>query len=329
MHILCRLMTFINASGPAGWDSLVDSGNRSVSMTVAIPPSGPIPAAIPAMSNKHDTLGIPGRLLHRLGSWSGWLTVILLLLAVAVFLVATPPGLLRKADMVGYAVCHQIESHSFRIGGHYLPLCARCTGTFLGALVGLFGQGVVLSRRRAGEFPPPPILAVLAGFTLVWMGDGLNSYLALVGGPHLYSPTNHLRLATGAFNGLTMSALVWPVFNISFWRSPTDEPAIRGLVDLGVLLLLEAALIGVVLSGHDFLLYPLALLSAGGVVALLTSVNTVIALIVLRRENSVGHWREALGPICLGMLMSVAQIGLIGVFRFRITGTLEGIPPLS
>ncbi|MGD2148262.1 MAG: DUF2085 domain-containing protein [Anaerolineae bacterium] len=268
-------------------------------------------------------------MIARFAARSSWLTAILLVAAVAAFLIATPPGLLRKSDIVGYAVCHQIDSHSFRIGGRYLPLCARCTGTFLGAMVGLLGQRALRGRQRAGDFPPTPILAILAGFMLVWMGDGLNAYLALIGGPHLYPPSNAVRLATGTLNGLALSALVFPVFNISFWRFPADEPAIRSFSELGVLLLLEAAPIAIVLSRKPFLLYPLALLSAAGVVGLLTSVNTVIALLLLRRENSVANWRQALPPICLGMAMSLVQIGLIGLIRFQITGTLDGIPPLS
>ncbi|MGD2178455.1 MAG: DUF2085 domain-containing protein, partial [Anaerolineae bacterium] len=221
-----------------------------------------------------------------------WLTAILLPLAVTLFLIATPNGLLSKADMVGYAVCHQIKSHSFTIAGHQLPLCARCTGTFLGALVGLFGQAVALRRRRAAAFPPAPILAILIGFTVSWMADGLNSYLTLIGVPPFYEPRNALRLTTGALNGLTMSALIYPVFNISVWRCPADEPALRSLPDLGVLLLLEAVLIGVVLSHWDFLLYPLAVLSAVSVLTLLTSVNTAIALILMRRDNCIGNWRQ-------------------------------------
>jgi uncharacterized membrane protein len=231
--------------------------------------------------------------------------------------------------MVGYAVCHQIESHSFTIAGQQLPLCARCTGTFLGALVGLFGQAVVLRQRRAGDFPPTLILAILVGFTLLWMADGLNSYLALIGGPHLYETRNALRLTTGALNGLTMSALIYPVFNISFWRHPADEPAFRDLPDLGVLLLMEGVLIGVVLSRQDFMLYPLTVLSAAGVLTLLTGVNTVIALILLRRENSVGNWRQAIVPIAIGLILSLIQIGLIDIVRYRLTGTLEGIPTLQ
>ena len=35
-------------------------------------------------------------------------------------------------------VCHQIPDHSLAIGGQALPLCARCTGAFLGIVGGLF-----------------------------------------------------------------------------------------------------------------------------------------------------------------------------------------------
>src|SRR5215216_4498053 len=49
-----------------------------------------------------------------------------------------------KMDGLGFAVCHQIHTHSFAIVGHQLPLCARCTGMYLGALVTL----LLLSRLR-------------------------------------------------------------------------------------------------------------------------------------------------------------------------------------
>jgi uncharacterized membrane protein len=258
-----------------------------------------------------------------------WLAAILLPLTLAVFLIATPGGLLSKADLIGSAVCHRIGSHSFNIAGCQLPLCARCTGTFLGALVGLFGQAVVLGRRRGAEFPPRPVLAILGGFTLSWMADGLNSYLALIGGPHLYEPRNAVRLTTGALNGLTMSALIYPVFNLSFWKLPADKPGIRGFRDLGVLLGMEAVLLGVVLSRQAFLLYPLALLSAGGVLTLLASVNTVIALILMKHDNSVENSRQAIGPISVGLILSLIQIGIIDIIRYQLTGTLEGIPPLQ
>jgi uncharacterized membrane protein len=258
-----------------------------------------------------------------------WLIAALATTALLAFLIATPDGLLSKADMVGYAVCHRIESHSFAVAGRQLPLCARCSGTFLGALTGFFGQAVVLRRRRAAEFPPAPIIVVLAGLMLLWAADGLNSYLALVYGPHVYEPQNWLRLTTGALNGLVMSALVYPVFNFTLWRRSASERAIHNLRDLGVLLLLEAGMVGLVLTQWSFLLYPLALLSALGVLTLLTCVNSVLVLIIVRRENVVDTWREAIVPLLAGLTVSLIQVGVIDVVRYALTGTLSGIPPLQ
>jgi len=255
-----------------------------------------------------------------------WLAGTLLIATLVVFGVSTPPGLLGKADMLGYAVCHQIESHSFVLAGRALPLCARCTGTFIGALVGLFGQRVLLRRRRAAAFPPVGVLVVLIGFTLLWAADGLNSYLALVGGPHAYEPTNGLRLVTGSLNGLTMSALILPVVNISLWHEPLEAPGIRGVWDLVVLVLLEAGLVGVVLSGAEWLLYPLSLLSGMAVLVLLGSVNTVLAVVVAGRENTVQTWRQALLPFAVGLLLALVQVAAIDLVRYRLTGTLGGLP---
>jgi uncharacterized membrane protein len=258
-----------------------------------------------------------------------WLIVLLAATALLAFFIVAPDGLLTKADMIGYAVCHRIESHSFVVAGRQLPLCARCSGTFVGALTGFLGQAVVLRRRRTGEFPPAPIIVILASFMLLWAADGLNSYLALVNGPHLYEPQNWLRLSTGALNGLTMSALVYPVLNFTLWRRSTSKPAIRDLRDLGVLLLLEACMVGLVLTRWPFLLYPLALLSALGVLALLTSVNSMLVLMIVRRENVVDTWREALIPLLAGFTISLIQVGVIDVVRYTLTGTLSGIPPLQ
>jgi uncharacterized membrane protein len=285
---------------------------------------------------------------------------------VVMRLVIAQDGLLTQADLVGYAVCHRMERHSFLIAGRQLPLCARCSGTFLGALVGFFGQAVVLRRRRAAEFPPPFIIVILACFMLLWAADGLNSYLAdIVNGPHLYEPHNWLRMTTGALNGLTMSALVYPVFNFTLWRNPVPKQAIRNLRDLGVLLLLEACLVGLVFFTSDeairagtdslsllpvqwpfllaachavlslvialgpFVLYPLAFLSALGVMTLLTSVNSMLVLMLIRRENTVDTWRAALVPLLAGFTVSLVLVGVIDVVRYTFTGTLTGIPPLQ
>ncbi|MRR32525.1 DUF2085 domain-containing protein, partial [bacterium] len=69
-----------------------------------------------------------------------WIKISLLVLLLAFFsvwVIETPAGLIGKVQATGYAVCHQIASHTLEIGGKLLPLCARCTGMYLGTLLAL------------------------------------------------------------------------------------------------------------------------------------------------------------------------------------------------
>ncbi|MGD2105302.1 MAG: hypothetical protein PVJ55_09380, partial [Anaerolineae bacterium] len=59
------------------------------------------------------------------------------------------------------------------------------------------------------------------------------------------------------------------------------------------------------------------------------SVNTVLAVIVLGRQNSVTTWRQALLPLSVGLLLSLLQVGLIDLVRYAATGTLGGLPSLQ
>ncbi len=255
--------------------------------------------------------------------------VIVAALALGLFIALTPGGLLDKADMIGYAVCHRIPSHSFFIAGRQLPLCARCSGTFLGALVGLFGQAVVLKRRRASSFPPPPILALMAAFLILWGGDGVNSYLTMtLGHPFLYPPQQWLRLTTGTLAGVTLSAVLWPTLNFSLCLEPLSEPAVRNGRDLAVLLAMAGGAALLVWSRWPPLLYPLAILSALGVLAMLTGVNTVIVAMALGWENRYRRCREAMVPLLLGFTLSLLVIGGIDLLRYAVTGTLGGFPGL-
>jgi uncharacterized membrane protein len=266
---------------------------------------------------------------RRYPRWTRWVVLALAVLVIGAYIDLTPPGLLTKADWVAAAVCHRIPSHSFSFAGRPLPLCARCTGTFLGALTALFGQAVFL-RRRGASFPPPVIIVLLVSFILIMGIDGLNSYVNLMRGtPLFYEPRNELRLITGALNGLALSALLWPMVHFSLWRNPLPEPVIRNGRDLGILLLMEAGVVALVLSGWSALLYPLALASALGVLTLLTLTMTVLVVVIAGRENRYERWRDALNPLMFGLVMAFLLIGLIDFFRYVLIGTMTGIPGLE
>jgi uncharacterized membrane protein len=252
-----------------------------------------------------------------------WIIAGFSLLVVTAFLLAPTSFPLGKMDTIGYAVCHRIADRSFVFGGQQLPLCARCSGTFLGVLLTL-ATLTLAGRTRASRLPPARVLIVLACFFLFWAFDGLNSYLTLFpGAPHLYEPQNWLRLTTGMLNGLVLGTLIFSIFQFALWQAPRPQPVIEGLGELAGLVALAALLVGLVLTENPRLLYPLALASTLGVVVMMTSVNTVIVLIATRKENSAYRWRDAAWPLLVALALSLAIVMGIGAGRTALSGLLD------
>lgn len=256
-----------------------------------------------------------------------WPRLTAVVVAISVFvvllLIVVPPHtVLGKANSVGYAVCHQIAERSFILGGRPLPLCARCTGTFLGAVLGLTVM-LLRGRYRASRLPAVTVLGLLVVFIGFWAFDGLNSYMTLFpGAPHLYEPRNWLRLTTGMLNGLALIALVFPIYNFTVWREPTPEPVIRNVRELVVLLPIVALLVLVIQAEIDFLLYPLAIISSLGVVMLLVLINSMIAAVVLGREGFAASWRQVGVPLTVGAALALLQITAMVLLRGYLTSTL-------
>ena len=244
---------------------------------------------------------------------------------VLAVLVLSPGDLLGKADHIGYAVCHQISVRSYFFGDHRLPLCARCSGQYLGALFGLVLL-LILGRSKAAALPPTPILVLLLGFLAVWAFDGLNSYLTFFPGlPHLYEPKNILRVTTGAMQGVALIALVWPFYNAGMWAHPSPQRSIRNWREVGLLALIIVVIVALVTSEIQQLLYPLALLSVGGTVMMLTIVNTMLVTIALRRSGTVERWGDALPLLAGGLALATLEIIAINVVRAWLTSKL-GLP---
>ncbi|MGQ9502500.1 MAG: DUF2085 domain-containing protein [Anaerolineae bacterium] len=248
--------------------------------------------------------------------WMAWFVP---LVVVGAFLLLSPGDVLTKTRLIGYAVCHQLPERSFHLAGEQLPLCARCSGTFLGALAG-FILLTLWRRHRAIGLPPVPITVVLVVFIFALGVDGLNSYLTFFPGlPHLYQPHNWLRLITGTFNGLALSSIIYPVLSYSLWRDVVNTPAIKNFKELGLLIATGIGIVIVVLLEPAPLLYPLAILSTLGVLTLLTALNTVLLLMLLNRHARVVKWQQALLPLSLGLSASFIEIGAIDVLRYLVT----------
>jgi len=266
------------------------------------------------------------------GKWVRWLVAGAALLVLAGFLFITPPGLLGKADAIGYAVCHRLEVRSFHVHGRQMPLCARCTGEFNAAAITLVFLGVV-SRKRSG-LPARGVLAVLAIFFLAFALDGSNSYLYLLKQtyegflpqvPNLYTPNNVLRLLTGTGMGVAMASMLYPVVNQSLWRAVDERPALtwKELSALVALLLLVD--LGI-LSESAVVLYPIAFSSVLGVLALLTMVFGMLWIIVMRQENTFETYRQLWLAALAGLTLALLLISALDLVRLRLTGTWGGFP---
>src|SRR5512144_47906 len=189
-----------------------------------------------------------------------WLVPLAALLVFAVWFAITPPGILGKADAIGYAICHRIDERSFHIGNRQLPLCARCTGEFFSAAISLIFFAIV-SPKKSG-MPGWKIGAPLLLFFIAFGIDGSNSYLYLLkqtsGGalakiPNLYIPNNTLRLFTGSGMGIALASILYPAFNQSTWTNPVPERSLDwkklGIL-VGVVILVNLA----ILSENTFVL---------------------------------------------------------------------------
>jgi uncharacterized membrane protein len=234
----------------------------------------------------------------------------------------TPSGLLGKADAVGYAVCHRIAIRSFFIAERQFPLCARCSGMYLGALVGLLYQ--TRWQRKAG-MPPWKILVVLGAFLLAFAIDGGNSYLHLFPGfSGLYQPTNFLRLLTGSGVGLGIAAVPMPVVHQTLWSMYNPAPALKTWRNLLEILLLAALVVAAMLSNNPLILIPLAVLSSGTILVVLTLVYTILWVMLIKRENSYSSWKQLPPVLLAGFTTALAQIAAMDAARYLLTGTWDG-----
>ena len=241
-----------------------------------------------------------------------------------VWLFATPPGLLGKADAIGYAVCHRIAARSFHVHDRPLPLCARCTGTYLGVITGLLSCAVH-GRLRAGRLPGIRILALLLVGVVAYGIDGLNSYLSLFEAyTPVYRPTNTLRLITGYAFGLAMITVVLPVFNAIAWRDPQPAAPLHRVKELAALYAISALVIAAVLTRSPALLLAFGLISAAGVLVMFGIVGSALFLTLTGRENSAARWRDLVVPALAGLVFAVSVIGAIDAVRYLLTGTWNG-----
>lgn len=244
----------------------------------------------------------------------GLLVPALAALALLVFVAAPPYSLAEKAWRIGYGLCHQQADRSFFVGGRQLPLCARDSGTYLGALATL--ACMMATRRRRGTYlPHPVVLGLLALGAVFFVVDGANSYAeALPLLPRLYTPDNRLRLLSGLLLGTGVAAVLLPLFNYTMWREAPDERPLSGRAVVALPPSLLLTYLAVTQAPAWFYGTLTALLSFS-VLLVLASVNGLLVTVILRRDRQGMNWRDVVQLLSYGLLLTAVELGGLSFAR--------------
>jgi uncharacterized membrane protein len=101
---------------------------------------------------------------------------------------------------IGALICHQRPERSFHWADAQLPVCARCTGLYVGAALGAF-LWLALARR----YRSPQRRAVLMSLIVAGTPTAFTALTAWVGG---FDPPNVWRAGLAVPLGLVAGAVV-------------------------------------------------------------------------------------------------------------------------
>lgn len=216
-------------------------------------------------------------------------------------------------------LCHQMPEHSLIFGGRALPLCARCTGLFTGAVLTALTLWAMGQGRRAG-FPTRRLGALMGAFALGWLVDSANSFLSYWRGqPFLYMPSNALRLATGLGMGFGVGVLLYSITHQVLGEGGDAQPPLgeRGsaLIPLAANAAWAAMLLGWRKAPYGVLLGAVALAAYGT----LAWVNALLWGVLLGDGEHCARRQQFLWPLALGALSALAEMALLASLR-RLLG---------
>jgi hypothetical protein len=106
------------------------------------------------------------------------------------------------------------------------------------------------------------------------------------------------------------------------WTEPEDAPSIGDWHDLAWLLVGGAMVILLVSSQWAPLVLPLAVTSGVAIVGLVAMVNTMLVVMLWRREGEFQRRREVVVPILAGVALAMGELALVGVGRAAVEAWL-------
>ncbi len=206
-------------------------------------------------------------------------------------------------EIIGFSVCHQLDSRSLIFGNIVSPICSRCAGIYIGFLIAaiiLF----LMFRKKQSDLPPVYVLVILAVFFLSTVIDGLASYLGL------YMTNNIIRFATGFLCGASIMAVIYPVFNFQYYKNPLKEKVFKRPFTFIIFVLSLIAFIILTLFQLDFLGSFYYYLSSLSVVFTFFFVSLVMVYLVPFFSQKADRFftKYLIIPIILALVLTVVEL---------------------
>lgn len=230
------------------------------------------------------------------------------------------PGRIPFFDMLLSGVCHQLPDRCFTYQGQPLPLCARCMGTYLGALIALL---VLWGTRegRSSRLPGRGIGVVLVALVGLWGLDGVNSMVELFTGRGvLYPPNNALRLATGLGLGTVIGIVLYPIYHLAMWRRHAPQRVLHRPSRVCVPICANCTALIVILSWRSAPFWLWNWAAGLTVLAVLSVVNGTLLVLALRRESQGRNVRDLAPYLALGCAAGIVEAGGLGLLRRLVVG---------
>jgi uncharacterized membrane protein len=228
-----------------------------------------------------------------------------------------PTVLQNFTHWIGSAVCHQLPHHSLSLNGRQFALCARCTGTYLSACIGLV---YFFSKGKKAVVPSKSIFILFLFFFLFWIVDGVNSFIyEVLHHQFLYTPSNILRFLSGIGMGMVYSLIIMTIVNYVFWKNKEQEALLKNWKDAGLLILCESVLVFFLFSKSNYLFNLAGLISTLTVVVLIGLLYAILVVILAHKEGSYQNRKDAFIPLLIGLGIAILQIILMVHLRMKLT----------
>jgi uncharacterized membrane protein len=216
-------------------------------------------------------------------------------------------------------ICHQIPERSLFINGVPLPLCARCTGMYLGAAFSLLALWLIGQGRRS-ILPGIPVSIILGVFIALWAVDGFNSTWALfTSRPLLYQPSNLLRLITGFGTGTAIAIVLYPIYHDVLWRDTRPLPMLDRFWQFAAVIGIAGASSGLLILWSGILYWLWVTVLCIAVMIVFSALNAVLIVILLHKEAHATRWCQVIPFLLVGLVAGGSEMGTLALIR-RLIG---------